>query len=591
MRNFSHIVVLCVLSFVSVCFCPQAILFGKGDPSHQYLYGKSYALVIGIDQYKSPNWHKLDYAVRDAEAMAEYLIRQGFQVTPLYDKAATREVILSVLDNLKYNVKREDRVLVFFSGHGYNETIAGRDWGYIVPHDGKNTATYISMEDLQVVSQKMGTAKHQLFIMDCCFGGLLGTKSGGVDPNIPNYISDITRRKARQVLTAGGKDQAVLDKGPDGHSYFVGCLLKALDRGDGNLNADGFITFPELSTFVQSCSATRYSTPGIGILPDHEMGEFVFAAPQGTRTVIPPAAETPADKTKGQGITAPPAPQDMVHIRGGWFDMGSDGEDDERPVHQVYVNDFSMAKHEVTKEEFREFIGETDYSTDAERGGGSYIWDGKEWKQKNDATWLNPYFKQTNNHPVVCVSWNDAIAYCNWRSQKEGLTPVYTISKDTVSADFKANGYRLPTEAEWEYAARCGENGYKYSWGDGEPTGKRGGNIADDAAKRAFSWTGTWEGYDDGYVYTAPVGSFDPNEFGLNDMTGNVWEWCWDWYGKDYYKNSPKKNPQGPSSGSSRVARGGSWYSRPGSVRAARRNGAPPGYSSLSFGFRLSRTF
>jgi formylglycine-generating enzyme required for sulfatase activity len=282
--------------------------------------------------------------------------------------------------------------------------------------------------------------------------------------------------------------------------------------------------------------------------------------------------------------------QDMVHIPGGYFDMGSsDGEDEY--VHQVYVNDFYMGKHEVTVGEFREFMRETDHRTNAEKGSGSHIWDGKEWGLKKDASWLNSYFKQSDNYPVVCVSWNDAVAYCNWRSQKEGLTPIYTINDNVVSADFNAKGYRLPTEAEWEYAARCGGKGYKYSWGDGGPVGKHGGNIADEAAKRTFSNWEIWKGYDDGYVYTAPVGSFDPNEFGLYDMTGNVWERCWDWYDKEYYKNSPKKNPQGPSSGNSRVARGGAWYNSPIGVRAASRSSGSPAYSNDIIGFRLSRTF
>lgn len=152
----------------------------------------------------------------------------------------------------------------------------------------------------------------------------------------------------------------------------------------------------------------------------------------------------------------------------------------------------------------------------------------------------------------------------------------------------------MPTEAEWEYAARCGEKGYKYSWGDGGPQGKRGGNIADESLQRAYkSGLEIWRGYDDGYVYTAPVGSFEPNEFGLYDMTGNVLEWCWDWYGKDYYKNSPKRNPQGPSRGDydSRVVRGGAWSSLPKYVRAADRSIVTPDYSNSYSGFRLSRTF
>lgn len=165
-------------------------------------------------------------------------------------------------------------------------------------------------------------------------------------------------------------------------------------------------------------------------------------------------------------ITTPAvASQDMIFIKGGWFDMGSsagEGGGNEK-VHQVSVNDFYMGKYEVTRGEFDKFIKEmgNKYSTDAEKSGGAFVFDGSQWERKKDAYWLNPYFKQSDNHPVVCVSWNDAIAYCNWRSKKEGLTPVYTIHDTTVSANFSANGYRLPTEAEWEYAARSGIKGYK----------------------------------------------------------------------------------------------------------------------------------
>ena len=313
---------------------------------------------------------------------------------------------------------------------------------------------------------------------------------------------------------------------------------------------------------------------------------------KGEKAIILPVIQPRPEELSKTQISVP----SMVHIRGGWFEMGSsEGLENEKPVHMVYVNDFSMGKYAVTRGEFREFIGETDYRTDAEKCGGAFVLnpDATEWAQKSDASWLNPYFKQSNNHPVVCVSWNDAIAYCNWRSKKEGLTPVFTITKNTVSADFGANGYRIHTEAEWEYAARCGEKGYKYSWGDGDPLGKRGGNIADEALKRALpKWErNIWNGYDDGYAYTAPIGSFEPNEFGLYDMTGNVWEWCWDWYGEAYYKNSPKRNPQGPSSGDYRVARGGAWYTEPYYVRAANRGYGTPEYSYGRIGFRLSRTF
>jgi formylglycine-generating enzyme required for sulfatase activity len=173
---------------------------------------------------------------------------------------------------------------------------------------------------------------------------------------------------------------------------------------------------------------------------------------------------------------------------------------------------------------------------------------------------------QDDNHPVVCISWNDAQAFKEWLSRSSGKS------------------YRLPTEAEWEYAARSGGKSYKYSWGNGAPSG----NIADKSLKRRFSDLAIWDGYDDGYVYTAPVGRFQANNLGLYDMTGNVWEWCQDWYGEKYYSESPKDNPQGPNSGTYRVLRGGSWCYFPRLVRAAYRFWGGPGSRDFTSGFRLA---
>ena len=165
---------------------------------------------------------------------------------------------------------------------------------------------------------------------------------------------------------------------------------------------------------------------------------------------------------------------------------------------------------------------------------------------------------------------------------------VLYIDGRYVTMNWGANGYRLPTEAEWEYAAGNGEKHTKYSWGDGAPSGKRGGNVADESAKRVYSGWTIFEGYDDGYVHTAPVGSYFPNELGIYDMTGNVWEWCNDWYGSDYYSQSPSNNPHGPSSGEDRVLRGGSWYDRPLSCRVANHFYNVPSNSNRYVGFRIA---
>jgi formylglycine-generating enzyme required for sulfatase activity len=267
----------------------------------------------------------------------------------------------------------------------------------------------------------------------------------------------------------------------------------------------------------------------------------------------------------------------MVLIPGGKFQMGSsNGEADEKPVHEVTISSFYLSKYEVTVAEFSKFIDETSYQTDADKDGGSYVLDGQKWEKKSGINWkynaegkLRPSSKY--NHPVIHVSWNDAVEYCKWLSKKTGQV------------------YRLPTEAEWEYAAGNGNKHTKYSWGNATPSGKQGGNVADETAKSKFNdWT-IFEGYNDGSVYTAPVGSFAANEYGLFDMSGNVYEWCQDWYNSDYYANSPSSNPPGPNTGPSRVYRGGTWNSYPLYARVVFRSYDTPDSHYDILGFRLAR--
>jgi len=285
----------------------------------------------------------------------------------------------------------------------------------------------------------------------------------------------------------------------------------------------------------------------------------------------------PTSKPVNESLKTDGLPE-MVFIKGGAFQMGSnEGEDEEKPVHTVTVSDFWLGKYEVTVAEFENFISATGYQTDADKNGGSYFWIGSKWEKKAGVNWRcdaqgNVRKSSELNHPVIHVSWKDAVAYCKWLSRKTGQI------------------YRLPTEAEWEYAARSGSKNYKYALGNFGPEGSKGGNIADESLKRALGWSSIWDGYDDGYVYTAPVGSFEPNELGVYDMTGNVWEWCRDWYGAKYYRNSPQVDPKGSASGTVRVLRGGSWSSEPVVVRCSFRNGHDPDDRYGNSGFRFART-
>ncbi len=266
----------------------------------------------------------------------------------------------------------------------------------------------------------------------------------------------------------------------------------------------------------------------------------------------------------------PEARSEMVQIPAGSFVMGSnDGYENEKPTHRVYVNAFYLDKYEVTVAQFKMFVDARGYKTDAEKAGSSSIWNGKEWKDVAGIHWLHDaegklIGRERMNLPVIHVSWNDAVAYAKWA------------------------GKRLPTEAEWEYAARGGAKNYNYGWGNSAPSGKKGANIADESSSQKLNSSKTWKDFNDGYVYPSPVGSFAPSEFGLYDMTGNVWEWCSDWYDRNYYASSPKTNPIGPASGQTRVLRGGAWGSEPTDVRCARRAAYEASKRTNLFGFRCA---
>jgi formylglycine-generating enzyme required for sulfatase activity len=261
----------------------------------------------------------------------------------------------------------------------------------------------------------------------------------------------------------------------------------------------------------------------------------------------------------------------MALIPGGTFMMGdANGQDMEKPVHEVEVNSFYMDTHEVTIGDYRKFVEATNYVTDAEKNDGAYIWNGEEWAKTEGINWRfdefgKPHKPEKDNHPVTHLSWNDAKAYAQWA------------------------GKRLPTEAEWEYAARGGAKGYKYAWGD-EPLGQEVvANVSDEnLIKVVTSWPYT-KGYDDGYTFSSPVGSFVPNSFGLYDMAGNAWEWCADYFDENYYSRSPKANPRNDDPSDRRVLRGNSWDGRPGLLRCSRRTGDGQSNSYVETGFRCVR--
>jgi formylglycine-generating enzyme required for sulfatase activity len=276
-------------------------------------------------------------------------------------------------------------------------------------------------------------------------------------------------------------------------------------------------------------------------------------------------------------------------------DIFDDGRENEKPVHDVTLDSYYMGKYEVTVGEFGEFVKATAYMTTAEMDGGARIFDGRAMVLDSSASWRNVNFKQDESHPVVCVSWYDAVEYCNWLSRKEGRQPCFSGSGDSIICDFQADGYHLPTEAEWEFAARSRGREYKYAWGNGDPyiDGLKAANIRDETALRLWgkehvlTW---WQGYDDGYLFTSPVGTYAPNELGLYDMSGNVYEWCWGWFDDGYYRYSPSNNPRGAATGEMRCCRDVGYGCLAISMRVISRGKAAPDYRFLHGGFRLARS-
>jgi sulfatase modifying factor 1 len=240
----------------------------------------------------------------------------------------------------------------------------------------------------------------------------------------------------------------------------------------------------------------------------------------------------------------------------------------EKPRHQVALTHaYALLATEVTRGQFQRFASATGYRTLAEREGWGFGFDRNGYSRQNGLSWSAPGFFQEDDHPVVQVSWHDAAAYCEWA------------------------GGRLPTEAEWEYAARGGVDGSLFIWGNAaegirEP---QGANVADDSVRPHFPWWAVFPDYRDGHGWTAPVGSFAANGFGLFDMAGNVWEWTADWYARSAYASPSAADPRGPESGQSRVVRGSSWGDEPIVLRISERSYFAPDQRSYFHGFRCAR--
>ena len=422
--------------------------------------------------------------------------------------------------------------------------------GFLIPHDAeinlsekpKASEYYrdcVGMDELKRAASLV-PARHILFIVDACYAGLALKSFRAYEATVPGYLKKVASVPSQQVMTAGGEGEESVERPEFGHGIFTYKLLEGLDTGIADWDDDGVITGSELGNHLKMTVPKMTNGEQTPLFRVEGEGEFLFLPQVGGEPEETEAVEEPGKPTSAPAASQPPAatklpaglqpftslrPQTSaeegedsskddaprVFIPAGEFQMG-----DEKAPHTVYLDAFYMDKYEVTNALYKSFMDATGHEA--------------------PAYWSDSNFNGLD-HPVVGVSWDDAVAYCQWA------------------------GKRLPTEAEWEKAARGGLAGNTYPGGN---------DITRDDANY-FS-----KGGGDKWLNSAPVGSFAPNGYGLCDMAGNVWEWCADWHGSTYYSESPKQNPKGPISGANRVLRGGSHGLNREYMRVAKRYSRNP---------------
>lgn len=497
---------------------------------------KRVALVIGNQSYQT-GWGPLNNPVNDANALEAALKQCGFEVTKLTN--TNRSQMIAGINNFATRISGSETVALFaYAGHGIE--YGGKN--YLVPTDDASRCRdeiAVNAVDLDFIHNKMNNAgaAMKIMIVDAC-------RNNPLPFTCPSAIRSAEAQsfvqytpKGTYVAFSTAPGQTASDGTRGANSPYVDALVKALKQDGLTIEQ----VFKQVRRQLDQIGQQTWDNNGY-------TGDFYFKPAKNN-----PPTPAPNSTVVNSNTTPPPAPKpdvrkdlpqlpEVVLVRGGAFTMGDtfgEGGSHEKPTHEVTVSDFYMGKYEVTFEEYDLFCEATNRQKPGDEGWGR------------------------GKRPVINVSWEDAVAYCEWASRISGKQ------------------YRLPTEAEWEYAAR--EGGKKVRFGNGKNTlDPRDANFDGSASgKEDYSVVGDYRGK------TLPVGNFSGNSLGLHDMTGNVWEWCSDWYASDYYSNSSRNNPQGPATGAFRVLRGGGWLNDPQDCRAAYRNCSTPGRRSDDGGFRV----
>ena len=558
------------------------------------------AFLVGIGKYDHKFSDLGTAPVNDVTELAKELA--GFEVVTLTGSKADNDPYRATKKNIearfkelldgtggKRPIRDGDTVLVLLCGHGVEEKATDPATGkpdkdaqpFFCPVDARpdDTNTMVPLNSLIRAGEAFGGTN--LFLVDACREVPLEmnrTRTGiqGKKVALPDKTA---------VLFACGSGQLShqSDKLDKGHGLFTFAVLKTL-RGGGRVTWTKLVNGVEEA--FESDELKAHITDRRGQQPVEAKGqlgttEVVAARPAGARpkadVIAPPSNDVAKKSDEGAEYTSKTTGMKFRRIKADTFMMGSpDGEKDRsgEDLHPVTLTkDYYMGVFEVTRGQFKQFADAENYKAEGEPDGkGGFGWDAdkKDWRQDPKFTWQTPGFVQTDDHPVVLVSWNDAAAFCKWLSKKDG------------------KAYQLPTEAEWEFACRAGSS-KRFSFGDDEEGLAKHGNLADADFRSA---TGKDWGIkaSDRFPFTAPVGSYTKNAFGLADMHGNAAEWCRDYYGP-YHKIASKVNPfqDTDQAGERRVVRGGSWLSEVRSCRAADRMfGAPGDRNNYAFGFRVS---
>ncbi len=519
------------------------------------------ALVIGNGAYAEG---ALKNPVNDARAVDRQLTALGFQVSKVEN--LRRADIGRTVDGFMRRIRPGDDVVVFYAGHG----LQVKGVNYLPAVDASiSTETEVPLNSINVntLLENFDESKAavRIVFLDACRNnpyarsfrsGERGLARMGAAPT-GTLISFATRPGS---VAADGR----------ANGLYTAHLIRNL--ATENLPVE--LMLKRVASGVRDESGGQQDPWLEGSIE----GDFFF---KGAGTPIPPAMAPAKTREAGQRFRDCPDCPEMVVIPAGEFIMGSPASEADRlpsegPQHRVRIaSSFALGRTEVTVGEFGRFVQASGYRTSAEKdaGKGCVAWDkgdnNVDWRAGRN--WREPGYVQGEQQPVTCVSWEDAGAYVQWLVKETG------------------KGYRLPSEAEWEYAARAGSSSAR-PWGEDPKEACAHANVRDKTTLEGMSFGDPMHDCNDGYWFPAPVGNYKPNRFGLHDMIGNVWEWVQDCY-QDSYTGAPADGGTWEAGKcEARVSRGGSWLNLPRGARSAIRDRLAPAFRLYNSGFRLART-